>query len=136
MAWGKIILNLSTRRPQGTLSSTTPSAPLNTTSTSPTKSKFHFEDAQGPLPSGWEWGEYQWGKRYYVDHNTKTTTWDRPKVDLHTASVPTEATTLVSTEPPSTPMSPGWGESVSTGAQDYFSKQNSLGTTQEELRRR
>jgi hypothetical protein len=134
---GKLIVNLSTRldiQPrggQGTLRSTTSSAPLNTRSNSPKKTT---EDAQGPLPSGWEWREDDRGRLYYVDHNTRTTSWIRPNLPI--ASLPTETTNPVSTEPSSTPLSPGWDESVSTGARDYFSKQNSLGTTKEELRRR
>ncbi|CAG0889611.1 unnamed protein product [Darwinula stevensoni] len=31
-----------------------------------------------PLPQGWEMRYDQYGRRYYVDHNTKSTTWERP----------------------------------------------------------
>ena len=34
----------------------------------------------GPLPSGWEMRLTQNGRIYYVDHNTKTTTWDDPRL--------------------------------------------------------
>lgn len=37
-----------------------------------------FEDAQGPLPNGWERREDTLGRIYYVDHNTRQTTWARP----------------------------------------------------------
>lgn len=37
-----------------------------------------FEDAQGPLPGGWERREDHLGRTYYVDHNTRQTTWNRP----------------------------------------------------------
>ncbi|KAK5947146.1 hypothetical protein PMZ80_001293 [Knufia obscura] len=37
-----------------------------------------FEDAQGRLPAGWERREDNLGRTYYVDHNTRTTTWTRP----------------------------------------------------------
>ncbi|KXX75367.1 putative E3 ubiquitin-protein ligase hulA [Madurella mycetomatis] len=37
-----------------------------------------FEDAQGRLPAGWERREDQLGRTYYVDHNTRTTSWNRP----------------------------------------------------------
>jgi len=30
-----------------------------------------------PLPSGWEMRSDQFGRRYYVDHTTKSTTWVR-----------------------------------------------------------
>lgn len=32
-----------------------------------------------PLPAGWEMRTDQLGRAYYVDHNTKTTTWERPQ---------------------------------------------------------
>ena len=37
-----------------------------------------FEDNQGRLPAGWERREDNLGRTYYVDHNTRSTTWIRP----------------------------------------------------------
>lgn len=37
-----------------------------------------FEDNQGRLPAGWERREDNLGRTYYVDHNSRTTTWSRP----------------------------------------------------------
>ncbi|KAK4150712.1 E3 ubiquitin-protein ligase RSP5 [Chaetomidium leptoderma] len=37
-----------------------------------------FEDAQGRLPAGWERREDNLGRTYYVDHNSRTTSWTRP----------------------------------------------------------
>jgi len=37
-----------------------------------------FEDSQGRLPPGWERREDNLGRTYYVDHNTRATTWNRP----------------------------------------------------------
>ncbi|KAG5461051.1 MAG: LOW QUALITY PROTEIN: hypothetical protein BJ554DRAFT_6819 [Olpidium bornovanus] len=37
-----------------------------------------FEDTLGPLPIGWERRVDHLGRMYYVDHNTRTTTWNRP----------------------------------------------------------
>ena len=37
-----------------------------------------FRDNQGMLPAGWERREDNLGRTYYVDHNTRTTTWTRP----------------------------------------------------------
>ncbi|KAK3350156.1 hypothetical protein B0T25DRAFT_459009 [Lasiosphaeria hispida] len=65
------------------LTATTPAAPTtapngtahsrhNTSTLSP------FEDAQGRLPAGWERREDNLGRTYYVDHNTRTTSWNRP----------------------------------------------------------
>lgn len=37
-----------------------------------------FRDNQGMLPAGWERRDDNLGRTYYVDHNTRTTTWTRP----------------------------------------------------------
>ncbi|TPX15837.1 uncharacterized protein E0L32_000171 [Thyridium curvatum] len=46
----------------------------------PTSTLSPFEDAQGRLPAGWERREDNLGRTYYVDHNTRTTSWNRPTV--------------------------------------------------------
>ncbi|GMK59791.1 hypothetical protein CspeluHIS016_0900080 [Cutaneotrichosporon spelunceum] len=38
-------------------------------------------DQLGPLPGGWERRIDHLGRQYYVDHNTRTTTWNRPSTD-------------------------------------------------------
>jgi len=43
-----------------------------------TNSLSPFEDAQGRLPAGWERREDNLGRTYYVDHNTRSTSWNRP----------------------------------------------------------
>ncbi|RMZ88822.1 hypothetical protein DV736_g3960, partial [Chaetothyriales sp. CBS 134916] len=40
-----------------------------------------FVDAQGRLPAGWERREDNLGRTYYVDHNTRSTTWTRPSAN-------------------------------------------------------
>ncbi|KAI0601505.1 HECT-domain-containing protein [Biscogniauxia sp. FL1348] len=53
---------------------------VNGTSSQPraTAQMSPFEDAQGRLPAGWERREDNLGRTYYVDHNTRTTSWNRP----------------------------------------------------------
>jgi E3 ubiquitin-protein ligase NEDD4 len=41
-----------------------------------------FEDNQGRLPAGWERREDNLGRTYYVDHNTRSTTWTRPSANF------------------------------------------------------
>ncbi|THD00018.1 hypothetical protein EYZ11_000470 [Aspergillus tanneri] len=52
-----------------------------------------FEDSQGRLPAGWERREDNLGRTYYVDHNTRTTTWTRPSANYneHTQRTQREA---------------------------------------------
>jgi len=45
-----------------------------------------FEDAQGRLPAGWERREDNLGRTYYVDHNTRSTSWNRPSAQGTTDS--------------------------------------------------
>ena len=42
-----------------------------------------FEDAQGRLPAGWERREDNLGRTYYVDHNSRQTTWIRPTASFN-----------------------------------------------------
>lgn len=69
--------NLPIRQPTGSA----PSAPAPNGSGPPRRdgSGFSaFEDAQGRLPGGWERREDNLGRTYYVDHNSRQTTWTRP----------------------------------------------------------
>jgi E3 ubiquitin-protein ligase NEDD4 len=103
---GKIMLNVTTNLPRnlsasGTMRSVSPrpSATAEASSssrpprTSPSPSpapaparpradnESSTSDELGPLPKGWERRVDNLGRRYYVDHNTRTTTWERPSVD-------------------------------------------------------
>lgn len=40
-----------------------------------------FEDQYGRLPPGWERRTDNFGRTYYVDHNLRTTTWQRPTLE-------------------------------------------------------
>ncbi len=56
-----------------------------------------FEDSQGRLPAGWERREDNLGRTYYVDHNTRSTTWNRPSASYNERDqrAQNEATTQV-----------------------------------------
>ncbi|KAG9250193.1 uncharacterized protein F5Z01DRAFT_684053 [Emericellopsis atlantica] len=54
-----------------------------------------FEDAQGRLPAGWERREDNLGRTYYVDHNTRTTSWNRPSANGAVDNSNREAATQV-----------------------------------------
>ncbi|PHH84635.1 hypothetical protein CDD83_1622 [Cordyceps sp. RAO-2017] len=55
-----------------------PSAANGTGQSRPISQLSPFEDNQGRLPAGWERREDNLGRTYYVDHNTRTTSWNRP----------------------------------------------------------
>ena len=54
-----------------------------------------FEDSQGRLPAGWERREDNLGRTYYVDHNTRTTSWNRPTANGAADNSNREAATQV-----------------------------------------
>ncbi|KAL1006720.1 hypothetical protein UPYG_G00075890 [Umbra pygmaea] len=59
-----------------------------------------------PLPSGWEQRKDPHGRTYYVDHNTRTTTWERPQ-----------------------PLPPGWERRVDDRGRIYYVDHNTRTTT-------
>lgn len=64
--------------PLGSASAPAPPGPNGSSSSRPTSQFSPFEDNQGRLPAGWERREDNLGRTYYVDHNTRTTSWNRP----------------------------------------------------------
>jgi E3 ubiquitin-protein ligase NEDD4 len=46
------------------------------------------DEAGNPLPAGWERRMDQQSRSYYVDHNTRTTTWHRPHGPSQPSSIP------------------------------------------------
>lgn len=53
----------------------------------------NFEDSQGRLPGGWERREDNLGRTYYVDHNSRQTTWVRPQGNVGEQRAQAEAET-------------------------------------------
>ncbi|XP_075682149.1 NEDD4-like E3 ubiquitin-protein ligase WWP1 isoform X2 [Rhinoderma darwinii] len=62
--------------------------------------------AAEPLPPGWEQRKDPHGRTYYVDHNTRTTTWERPQ-----------------------PLPPGWERRVDDRGRVYYVDHNTRTTT-------
>lgn len=66
-------------QPQSVTSPTSQQQPSGTTGANGARANMSsFEDSQGRLPAGWERRQDNLGRTYYVDHNTRTTTWNRP----------------------------------------------------------
>ncbi|TMS05535.1 NEDD4-like E3 ubiquitin-protein ligase WWP2 [Larimichthys crocea] len=77
--------------------------PNATAGTEPT-SNSTTESATDTLPAGWEQRVLPHGRVYYVDHNTKTTTWERP-------------------------LPPGWEKRVDQRGRYYYVDHNTRTTT-------
>ncbi|KAJ9109360.1 hypothetical protein QFC21_000690 [Naganishia friedmannii] len=67
---------------QASTTGVTASSSTHGATTSAANSNFDpHSDQLGPLPTGWERRIDHLGRQYYVDHNTRTTTWNRPSND-------------------------------------------------------
>ncbi|PHH79537.1 hypothetical protein CDD80_4534 [Ophiocordyceps camponoti-rufipedis] len=64
--------------PASSTSTPNPTASNGSGQSRPMSQLSPFEDNQGRLPAGWERREDNLGRTYYVDHNTRTTSWNRP----------------------------------------------------------
>uniref|UniRef100_A0A671XRJ9 E3 ubiquitin-protein ligase n=1 Tax=Sparus aurata TaxID=8175 RepID=A0A671XRJ9_SPAAU len=90
---------------QDALGLAAPSEPSpNTTSTPEQTSNSTTESTTEVLPAGWEQRVLPHGRVYYVDHNTKTTTWERP-------------------------LPPGWEKRVDQRGRYYYVDHNTRTTT-------
>jgi E3 ubiquitin-protein ligase NEDD4 len=119
--------------PQGRLST------LPDTTSNPSKIPYFspFEDAQGRLPAGWERREDNLGRTYYVDHNTRSTSWNHPTASTPSpAAVPsTETTTQVSSPPDLGELPPGWEMRHTPEGRPYFVDHNARQNTWVDPRR-
>ncbi|KAF7295117.1 hypothetical protein MIND_01050100 [Mycena indigotica] len=74
----------SDSRPTSTIATTPATQPTTSPAASTQNQTRNFnpnEDQYGPLPNGWERRIDPLGRTYYVDHNTRTTTWNRPSAN-------------------------------------------------------
>lgn len=60
------------------------------------------------LPKGWEQSKDKLGRTYFIDHNTRTTTWERPDPALH----------VVKEAGPAMPA--GWEKRYAMSGRPYF----------------
>jgi E3 ubiquitin-protein ligase NEDD4 len=77
------------------------------------------ENQSGPLPRGWEVRTDRRGRTYYVDHNTRSTTWDRP------SRAQEDETNMAG----SGGLPAGWEERYTVRVRAYFVDHNTRSTT-------
>lgn len=95
-----------------------------------------------PLPPGWEEKRDATGRRYYVNHTTRTTQWERPTRSTNAGRTSTseslrprtQSTGSQSSSPASTPttsssrLPQGWEERVDANGRTYYVNHNSRTT--------
>ncbi|CAO2634374.1 E3 ubiquitin-protein ligase NEDD4, partial [Lemmus lemmus] len=89
------------------------------------------DTGQGFLPKGWEVRHAPNGRPFFIDHNTKTTTWDDPrsKIPAHL-----KAKTPVDSSNDLGPLPPGWEERTHTDGRVFYINHNTKKTQWEDPR--
>ena len=90
------------------------------------------EDHYGPLPEGWERSIDPLGRTYFVDHNTHSTTWDRPSLDQ---TVDHQAQEGETTTAGLGRLPAGWDERHTLDGRTYYVDHGSRSTTWVDPRR-
>uniref|UniRef100_A0A8C8E586 E3 ubiquitin-protein ligase n=1 Tax=Otus sunia TaxID=257818 RepID=A0A8C8E586_9STRI len=88
------------------------------------------------LPPGWEERQDEKGRSYYIDHNSRTTTWVKPVVQedprLKISAHPRRKTSLDPVD--LGPLPPGWEERTHTDGRIFFINHNTKKTQWEDPR--
>ncbi|XP_061451913.1 E3 ubiquitin-protein ligase NEDD4 isoform X2 [Rhineura floridana] len=88
------------------------------------------ETLQGFLPKGWEVRNAPSGRSFFIDHNTKTTTWDDPRL-----KIPAHMRRKTSLDPVDLgPLPPGWEERIHTDGRTFYINHNTKTTQWEDPR--
>jgi hypothetical protein len=136
---------------------------LSITTTAPQNAQRNLNPGEDPLPTGWRRRIDPLGRTYYVDHNTRTTSWDPPSASaapynlegLHGRIIsillsPFEAPTTGEPTPRNVSTAPannvttagfgvfpdGWEERYTPTGRPYYVDHNSHTTTWDDPRRR
>ncbi|XP_033022290.1 E3 ubiquitin-protein ligase NEDD4 isoform X3 [Lacerta agilis] len=84
----------------------------------------------GLLPKGWEVRNAPNGRPFFIDHNTKTTTWDDPRF-----RIPAHMRRRTSLDPADlSPLPPGWEERIHTDGRTFYINHNTKKTQWEDPR--
>lgn len=84
----------------------------------------------GSLPAGWEVRSAPNGRPFFIDHNTKTTTWEDPRL-----RIPVQMRRRPSLDPSDLgPLPPGWEERVHSDSRIFYIDHNTRTTQWEDPR--
>ncbi|CAL8350146.1 unnamed protein product [Merluccius merluccius] len=84
----------------------------------------------GFMPAGWEVRSAPNGRPFFIDHNTKTTTWEDPRL-----KIPVQMRRRASLDPADLgPMPPGWEERVHSDGRIFYIDHNTRTTQWEDPR--
>uniref|UniRef100_A0A2R9BDX3 E3 ubiquitin-protein ligase NEDD4 n=1 Tax=Pan paniscus TaxID=9597 RepID=A0A2R9BDX3_PANPA len=89
------------------------------------------EIEQGFLPKGWEVRHAPNGRPFFIDHNTKTTTWEDPRLKI---PAHLRGKTSLDTSNDLGPLPPGWEERTHTDGRIFYINHNIKRTQWEDPR--
>lgn len=115
----------------GLSQSPTPSQPSAPTEESPQHTPSPEASREsGFLPVGWEVRSAPNGRPFFIDHNTKTTTWEDPRL-----RIPVQMRRRSSLDPSDLgPLPPGWEERVHSDGRVFYIDHNTKNTQWEDPR--
>ncbi|KAJ3331108.1 hypothetical protein HDU76_004062 [Blyttiomyces sp. JEL0837] len=101
-----------------------------------------LNSALGALPAGWEMRFTPEGRPYFLDHNTRQTTWKDPRIPTHAAAAAGNTqmqqqliqAQLAQTEAVWGPLPSGWEMRVASNGRFYFLDHNSKSTSWDDPR--
>ena len=108
-----------------TLPNTTATTPISTSPTTTTPDAI-------PLPQGWEERQTPDGRPYFVDHNSRTTTWLDPRIANAPRSVFSSTTTQTALN--LGPLPSGWEMRMTSSERIYFVDHNTRTTSWDDPR--
>ncbi|KAL1926541.1 hypothetical protein VTP01DRAFT_5662 [Rhizomucor pusillus] len=90
----------------------------------------------GPLPPGWEMRTTPEGRPYFVDHNTRITTWVDPRRQQYISTIGPGSNLQVQVQPVSQlgPLPSGWEMRLTSTGRVYFVDHNTKTTTWDDPR--
>ncbi|KAI8381605.1 uncharacterized protein BYT42DRAFT_598307 [Radiomyces spectabilis] len=90
----------------------------------------------GPLPPGWEMRTTSGDRPYFVDHNTRTTTWVDPRRQQYISTIGPGSNLQVQVQPVSQlgPLPSGWEMRLTNTGRVYFVDHNTKTTTWDDPR--
>ena len=118
--------------PSSTTTTTTTVTPANTTIITSSTSQTTAGSDPIPLPHGWEERQTPDGRPYFVDHNSRTTTWLDPRLANAPASIFSSTTTQTALN--LGPLPSGWEMRMTSSGRIYFVDHNTRTTSWDDPR--
>lgn len=97
-------------------------------------------DEYGPLPSGWSRQFDNFGRSYYIDHNSRTTSWQRPQNPVSAVEMERRQSDAIDTQrrlfdqrveasPVQNDLPPGWERRLAPNGHYYYIDHTTQRTT-------